>query len=161
MNGSLEKAYAKYYSKLDLVSLPLICWDLFASHDYDLQQYNLLQKDWKSKESFRNIVHQSNREIIITDPQQQIVFATQGIYQMNGYRPFEIIGKSPKIFQGELTSSETRIRIRQAIQNQLPFKELVFNYKKDGSTYLCEIEAYPKFNKEGKLLNYIALEKAV
>lgn len=161
MNEHLEKAYAQYYRKLNLLPLPLNSWDLFVSHDHDLQQYNFLQKDWKSKENFRTIVHQSNREIIITDPQQHIVFATQGIYQMNGYRPFEVIGKSPKIFQGELTSADTRIRIRKAIQNQLPFKEVVFNYKKDGSTYQCEIEAYPKFDKEGKLLNYIALEKAV
>jgi hypothetical protein len=78
---------------------------------------------------------------------------------MSGYHQEEIIGKSPKVFQGILTSEITKTNIRQAINNKLPFKEIILNYKKDGSTYLCEIEAIPKFNKKGEFLNYIAFER--
>jgi hypothetical protein len=41
----------------------------------------------------------------------------------------------------------------------MPFKAVILNYNKDGSTYLCEIEAKPKFNSKGELVNYIAFER--
>ena len=78
---------------------------------------------------------------------------------MTGYNSEEIMGKSTKIFQGILTSEITKTNIRQAINHKLPFKEIILNYKKDGSTYLCEIEAIPKFDKRGEFLNYIAFER--
>lgn len=63
------------------------------------------------------------------------------------------------MFQGVLTSESIKNNIRKAIINKKPFKEVIINYKKDGSTYLCEIEAIPKFNKKGEFLNYIAFER--
>lgn len=159
MTEAYEKAFVKYYSKLRIIPVPLLSWDIFASYNLEINNYNAIQSKWKTKENFNKTVYQEKREIIITNKNQEIVFATQGIYKMNGYNSFEIIGKSPKIFQGKLTTSESKNNVRMAIENQLPFKEVILNYKKDGSTYLCEIEAFPKFNKKGELINYIAFEK--
>lgn len=159
MTEEYEKAFAKYCNKLRIVPVPLISWDIFNNHDFEIINYNNIQKQWKIKENFQQIVYQTKREIIITNAKQEIVFATQGIYEMNGYHPFEVVGKSPKIFQGKLTSEQSKNNIREAINKQVPFKEILVNYKKNGSTYLCEIEAYPKFNKKGELINFIAFEK--
>src|SRR5690606_15970251 len=109
-----------------------------------LNNYNAIQSNWLIQENFNAIVYQQKRDIIVTNVHQEIVFVTQGIYKMNGYQAFELIGKSPKIFQGKLTSAESKNKIRAAIKNQLPFKDIILNYKKDGATYLCDIEAYPK-----------------
>jgi len=154
-----EKAFVAYYNKLKLVYTPLISWDFFSNQNQEINCYNAIQKNWKSKENFQKKVYQQKREIIITNIHQEIVFATQGIHTMNGYRAHEIIGKSPKMFQGQLTSKTVTSKIKEAIQNQLPFKEIIINYKKDGTTYLCEIEAFPKFNSKGELVNYIAFER--
>jgi len=154
-----EKAFVAYYNKLKLVHTPLISWDFFTNQNQEINHYNAIQKDWKSKENFRKKVYSEKREIIITNANQEIVFATQGIHTMNGYRAHEIIGKSPKIFQGQLTSKAVTSKIKAALQNKLPFKEIIINYKKDGTTYLCEIEAFPKFNSKGELVNYIAFER--
>jgi len=154
-----EKALSKYYNKLKIIPVPLISWDIFNCQNLEIVNYNSIQKKWKSKEDFREKVYAKKLEIIITNTKQEIIFATQGIQEMNGYHAHEIIGKSPRIFQGELTSELIKIKIQNAINQQLPFKEIILNYKKDGTTYLCEIEAFPKFNKEGKLINYIAFEK--
>ncbi len=159
MTEAYEKALIKYYSKLRIVHVPIICWDIFASYNREINNYNAIQSKWETHENFNAIVYQEKRDIIITNANQKIVFATQGIHSMNGYHASELIGKSPKIFQGELTSSESKNNIRIAIQNQLPFKDIILNYRKDGSTYLCNIEAYPKFNRKGQLINYIAFEK--
>ena len=159
MTEEYEKALAKYYNKLRLLPLPLISWNIFYTDNLEMDSFNSIQEKWNVKEDFLEIVYQTKREIIITNTNNEILFASNGIRKMNGYRPFEIIGKSPKLFQGELTSKKSRENIRKAIQNQLPFKEVIVNYKKDGTTYMCEIEAFPKFNKKGKLINYIAFER--
>lgn len=152
-------AWAKYMENAKIIPLPLTCWDIFYNYNSEIENYNFIQKEWKIKENFSNIVNLEKREIVITNANQEIVFATNGIYDMNGWNSFEMIGKSPKIFQGKLTSETSRNNIRTAIKNQLPFKEIILNYRKDNSTYLCEIEGYPKFNKNGDLLNYIAFER--
>ena len=78
---------------------------------------------------------------------------------MNGYYPKDVLGKSPKMFQGPLTSAKALDNIKIAVKNQLPFKEIITNYKKDGSLYECEIKAVPKFDAKGNLVNYIAFER--
>lgn len=159
MTAAYEKALAKHYNNLSIIPVPLISWDFFGSQNFEINKFNAIQKQWKSKVNFREINAQSKLEIIITNVNQEIVFASQGINAMNGYQPFEIIGKSPKIFQGKLTSDESKNNIRKAIQNELPFKEVVLNYRKDGTSYLCEIEAFPKFDVNGDFVNYIAFER--
>jgi hypothetical protein len=63
------------------------------------------------------------------------------------------------MFQGPLTSAKALDNIKIAVKNQLPFKEIITNYKKDGSLYECEIKAVPKFDAKGNLVNYIAFER--
>ncbi len=154
-----ELAIAKYYSKLKIIPTPLLSWDIFSSQQDEISLFNSFQKNWKSKENFHEIVHKHKKSVIITNSLFEIVFATENIAKMNGYFPSEIIGKSPKMFQGKLTSETTKKTIKEAIITQKPFKEVILNYKKDGSTYFCEIEAYPKFNQEGNFINYIAFER--
>lgn len=99
--------------------------------------------------------------IIITDTRLRIVHATGNIFDMNGYLPSEIIGKSPKIFQGEKTDPITRNRISEAIKKHVPFEETILNYKKDNSIYKCWIKGQPIRDKKGKVVNFVAFEKKV
>ena len=61
---------------------------------------------------------------------------------------------------GRVVSKETREKICIAIKDKKPFKEVILNYRKNGEMYYCEIEAHPKFDKDGNFLNYIAFEQA-
>ena len=154
-----DKAFAKYRNSLKTIPLPIICWDFHNIKNLELSSFHIIQKNWSEKISFLKVVNNDKKDIIVTDKNLKIIFATKSILIMTGYHPEEIIGKSPKVFQGILTSDITKTNIRNAISNKLPFKEVVVNYKKDGSTYLCEIEAIPKFDKKGEFLNYIAFER--
>lgn len=159
MTPAYENAIAKNYSTLRILPLPLISWDFFDNQNFEIIKFNAIQKKWKSKVDFKEIQAISKREIIITNLKQEIVFASKGIVAMNGYQSNEVIGKSPSIFQGTLTSEKSKNNIREAIKNNFPFKEIILNYRKDGTTYLCEIEGFPKFDKKGELINYIAFER--
>lgn len=159
MTEAYEKSLIRFHKKLRIVPVPLICWDLIDTSKTDISIFNMIQRNWKEKVDYHQVVDISNREIIITNKNFEIIFATRNIVNLNGYHPSEIIGKSPKIFQGELTSEASKVKIREAIQKKLPFKETILNYKKDNSTYFCEIEAFPKYNKKGEFINYVAFER--
>jgi PAS domain S-box-containing protein len=79
--------------------------------------------------------------------------------EMNGYTPNEVIGNSPKMFQGKLTNEKISKEISEAVKTKQPFDKVIINYCKDGSLYKCQIKGYPVFDTNGKLINFIAFEK--
>jgi PAS domain S-box-containing protein len=154
-----DKAWLKYRQSMMGKPLPLLSWGQFSIATYESSAFDSLQKKWSVKEDLNSIVNERKLEVVVTNPRLEIVFASRDIYKMNGYYPNELLGNSPRMLQGELTSEEVKKRIKIAISQKQPFKEVILNYKKDGSNYLCEIEAVPKFDKNGELLNYIAFER--
>ena len=152
-----DQAWAKYQKKLRILPLPILSWDIFSHPNVEISSFNFLQKNWINKEDYQNQI--ANKSVIITDHKLTILFATKQISELTGYQNSEIIGNTPKIFQGALTENSTREKIRMAISKNHPFKEIVINYKKDGTMYRCEIEAYPKFDSNNNLVNYIAFER--
>jgi PAS domain S-box-containing protein len=163
-----DKGYLNYISKFKVKKLPLICWNFYSEFIGSLytslnDQYQLTQiavtHRWKTPFQLNKMM-QHDTVVVVTCPKLKIVFATQNIEQMNGYQPCEVIGKSPKIFQGEATCPVISKEISLAIQNKQPFDKIVTNYCKNGSLYYCHIQGFPVFNKTGKLVNFIAFEKA-
>jgi PAS domain S-box-containing protein len=150
---------------------PLLCWDIVMegtarrkefAEDITTLKNLMIVNNWHSKleRSIDNYIVWENKVIIVTNPALQIIWASKNIYEMNGYRPSEVIGQHPKMFQGKATSEETRTIIKSAISKLCPFECTILNYRKDGSTYKCHIEGYPIFDKQGKLINFIAIENA-
>lgn len=152
-----DQAWVKYQKKLKLLPLPLVSWEVFSNPNVEILSFQTIQKKWANKEDYHNQIE--NKYVIITDINLKILFATKQISELIGYHKSEIIGKTPKMFQGVLTDSISRQKIRRAISKNHPFKEIVINYKKDGTFYKCEIEAYPKFDSDNNLINYIAFER--
>ncbi|NKI31380.1 PAS domain-containing protein [Croceivirga thetidis] len=155
----------------NLPRFPLISADFYTTRyqglNEELKESTKLKSlakslDWdfdleRIEEEFLN----QNKVILVTNPQLHIVHATSNIFQMNGYKASEIIGQSPKIFQGEKTSKSIRSRIAKAIKSNKGFDETLINYKKDQSLYKCWITGFPVKNKKGEVVNFIAFEKAV
>ncbi|NHN25659.1 PAS domain-containing protein [Flavobacterium jejuense] len=155
-----DKAWAKYQESLKIVPLPLISWEFYNMPRAEQKEFNDIQANWSEKINYLKVKKTNNSAILVTDANFKIIFASTNIMEMNGYDYKEIIGNSPKMFQGKETSLESRKKIRIAIENLRPFKEVILNYKKNGEIYLCQIEAYPKFDKKGIFVNYIAFETA-
>lgn len=152
-------ACAKYYSKLNILALPLTTWEFRKDYLDDAIHFHKIQANWSAKQDYLKQSQKENQKIIITDINFKIIFASRNISKINGYQTREIIGKSPSMFQGEYTCAVTKQRIKTALNDLKPFKEVILNYRKNGESYWCEIEAYPMFSKKGQFLNYIALEK--
>lgn len=150
-------------------SAPLLCWDIYMDgytrllrKGDDLQQLKSLSKKQSWRASTWNLEEQvlrRNKVVLVTDTAQIIQFASSNLKEMNGYEPEEVTGKSPRLFQGALTGEKERLMIRDAVKRQVPFETVIINYRKDGSLYQCHVEEYPIWNREGKVVNFIAFEK--
>ncbi len=163
-------AARNFYVKQELKSLPLGSWDLFSSKFNTicrgLEEINVLKsiahsEKWDDSSFFENEILEKNHIVVVTDANLNIIHASNSIFEMNGYRPSEIMGKKPKMFQGEKTCKVTASEIREAIKKQEPFEATVLNYRKDGSTYNCWIKGLPVKNKKGQVVNFIAFEREV
>ena len=147
-----------------------MCWDIVMegisrrkefSQDIKAIQQLMNQNNWQSPErDLDNCIVWENKTLIVTDASLNIKVATKNLYEMNGYKPSEVMGKYPKFFQGEATCLESRKIISMAIQQQIPFTCDIVNYRKDGRIYTCHIDGYPIFDKDGKLVNFVAVENA-
>lgn len=163
-----EETIALYNSNLKSKSTPVNSWDFHnnflnqvRNFSFDLNKLTAIAEqskwsvnNWDLKNSLKEEV------IIVTDAKLKIVFASHNIIEMNGYKPAEVIGNSPRMFQGQATNEATSNEIRKAIIELRSFEKTIINYKKNGDIYECLIKGYPIFDIKGDLTHYIAFEKA-
>ncbi|MRX40801.1 PAS domain-containing protein [Flavobacterium sp. LC2016-23] len=148
-------------------SVPIMAWDFH--YEYlnelkvtftDLKKVKEISSHFAWDEENLNIGERLKEEVVvITDVNMKIVFASSGIKKMTGYTESEVLGKTPKMFQGAATSKTDLKEIRKAIELEIPFEKTIKNYKKNGKIYICRIYGSPVFNLKGKLSHYIAFEK--
>ncbi len=165
--SSYDNMMADYYGKMANHTLPLLSWEFYGEHHTmleifkdDLVDLKKITKSWDFERNYHNEFVEKQSVIVITNPNLKIVYASKNIQKMNGYSQDEVIGNSPKMFQGEDTCSKTSAKVRDAIKKEVPFEVSILNYRKDKTTYQCVIKGFPIHDKRGKLINYIAFEKA-
>lgn len=168
VNDNLDWMYKNSKSPLTNRKTPLICWD-FYTDQYNRIKTHVFEKstltkisqkmDWVISNDFIEKIPQDT-VVVVTNPKLEIVFVTENMLGLNGYKPQEVIGSTPKMFQGKDTCIKTSKEIGMAIKAQKPFEKTVLNYCKDGSIYICHIQGFPIFDKKGNLTNFVALERA-
>lgn len=163
-----SESFDELDTNLNCNSVPILCWDfhyesinelkIFSS---DIKKIKQIASQFKWDEGNLDINERLKDEVVlITDLEQKIIFASEGICKMTGYTEKEVLGKLPKMFQGSETSIVALKEIRIAIEKQMPFEKTILNYKKNGETYNCTIHGFPVFNLKGALSHFIAFEKA-
>ncbi|QSB27432.1 PAS domain-containing protein [Flavobacterium sp. CLA17] len=150
-------------------SVPIMAWDFH--YEYlnelkvtftDLKKVKEISTHFAWDEENLNISERIKEEVVlVTDVDMKIVFASNGVKKMTGYAESEVLGKTPKMFQGLATSKTDLKEIRKAIELLIPFEKTITNYKKNGKMYTCRIYGSPVFNLKGKLTHFIAFEKEV
>ena len=166
-----DNAVIKFRKSLNYSVLPVLSWDFYAEN---LERIKSAEEDmialmsivssnsWNIDTDVLDENLKINKNVVVvTDTNLNIVFATKNIWEMNQYHPNEILGKTPKMFQGSKTSKSTLKIVSEAVKTNTPFEVTIVNYRKDGSTYNCWIHGQPVFDKKGKVVNFIAFEKEV
>lgn len=91
----------------------------------------------------------------------RIIYANPAIARHTGYTPDEVIGQSPRLFQGPETSRETRAAIRAAVDACQPIQVELLNYRKDGATYWTEVDISPIFDAAGRATHMVSVQRDI
>ncbi|MWB96599.1 PAS domain-containing protein [Flavobacterium sp. GA093] len=161
------ETFAQYDTSPKANIIPILSWDFhyellneLKKYSFDLKRIQQIAHHFKWDTTDLKIKTRLQEEVIvITNLEQKIVFASNGILKMTGYKEAEILGKKPKTFQGPQTSLTDLKEIRTAIKKQKPFEKTIVNYKKNGELYNCKITCFPVFNLNKEITHFIAFEK--
>jgi PAS domain S-box-containing protein len=112
-------------------------------------------------------VQNSNDAIIITEadpfdePGPRILYVNEAFERMTGYRREEVLGRTPRILQGEKTDRAMLDRIRAALTNWYPVRVEVVNYRKDGVEFLVDLSLFPVIGEQGEQAYWIGVQRDV
>ncbi len=150
---------------------PLHCWDLYAMErariNVNLKEgsdwCHLLKMQarhqWQTDLTFVQMA--AYDALVLTDVHQRIEWVSTGFHSMTGYQPKEVIGKSPKLLQGERTTTSSLQSLMSQLLTKKPFHQEIVNYRKNGESYICRLEVYPLYNHQQKINHFLALEREV
>lgn len=155
---------------LENKKMPLMSWDIFMNSFHknmvntvkklDLKQVLYFAKKYNWSNDIEKCFHENDYEaLIVTDAKQNIVWVNKGFTTMTGYSKKYALQKTPRFLQGNNTTIEQKRNIREQLKNNMPFKQVIVNHKKNNESYKCEVKIYPLQNK--KTTHYIAFEKQI
>ncbi|MFO7807856.1 diguanylate cyclase [Guyparkeria sp.] len=111
-------------------------------------------------------VEQSFDAVVITTaeldlPGPQIVYANPAFLSMTGYTLKEVLGETPRLFQGEATNRSTLDRLRGALVVGGRFSARTVNYRKDGTAYDVEWSISPVRNEAGTVTHFVSVQRDI
>ena len=107
-----------------------------------------------------------NVAVLVTDcdldrPGPTILYANPAFSRMSGYAPSDVLGRSPRLLQGEGTNKQVTRLLTRTLRTEKRFHGVLENYRKGGEAYLCEIDVRPICGTDGLPLGFIAFEREV
>jgi PAS domain S-box-containing protein len=73
----------------------------------------------------------------------------------------EVVGKTPRILQGEKTDKVSLKSIRTALENWQPLRIDLINYRKDGTEFWVELSIVPIADETGRFTNWVAVQRDI
>ena len=110
-------------------------------------------------------IENANDAILVTEaepfnlPGPRIIYANRVFTRMSGYSLAEVLGQTPRMFQGPKTDPETRRKIREALEAWKPIRIEVLNYRKDGSEFWVELNIVPVANERGWYTHWVSVQR--
>jgi diguanylate cyclase (GGDEF)-like protein/PAS domain S-box-containing protein len=115
---------------------------------------------------FEQIVATANDIVIVTTtdldrPGPSILYVNEAFTRLTGYRPEEVLGRSPRMLQGPGTSRAALDRVAAGLRAGQPVSEKILNYAKDGSPYWLDLRIVPMRDAEGEIVQFVAIQRDV
>ena len=97
----------------------------------------------------------------LDSPGPSIVYVNPAFEKMTGWSKHEIIGKSPRILQGEKTEHNIFSDLRQRLLQGEHWLGQTTNYRKNGTEFVMEWSIVPIRDKSGDVYRYLAVQRDV
>lgn len=133
----------------------------------NLENITDLKKEEERLKLLETVIINTTDAVVITEafpfenPGPKIVYVNDSYYKMTGYRREEVIGKTPRILQGANTDKNELLRLRKAIEINVPCAIEVINYKKNGEEFWTSISISPVLNEEGITVYWVGIKRDI
>ena len=113
----------------------------------------------------QSVVVNTNDAVIVTEaesidaPGPRILYVNEAFTRITGYKPEEVLGKTPRILQGAKTDQAQLQKVRNALSRWESITVEVINYCKDGSEFWNEFSLVPVANAKGWYTHWIAVQR--
>ena len=116
----------------------------------------------QSRQRFQNLVETVNDWVWEVDQRGIYTYASPRIYDLLGYRPEEIIGKTPFTFMPEDERERVTDLFGRLVAMRQPFCAMEnTNHHKDGRLVVLETSGVPFFDEQGTLLGYRGIDRDI
>ncbi|MCT0226554.1 diguanylate cyclase domain-containing protein [Synechococcus sp. CS-1328] len=118
-------------------------------------------------ELFERLLHAVGDVVLVTTaepfaaPGPVILYANAALLSQTGYSYREVLGRSPRMFQGAETDAKVLAGMRKALESWRSFNAELFNYRKDGSTYWVDIAISPLRDASGWFTHWVSVQRDV
>ncbi len=120
------------------------------------------QKLRESEKKYRNFVETINDWIWEVDQNSIYTYCSPKVYDLLGYKPEEIIGKSPFDFMPQEEVERIKSYFLDIIKSQKPFERLEnINLHKDGRYITLETSGVPIIDNKGILLGFRGIDRDI
>jgi PAS domain S-box-containing protein len=104
--------------------------------------------------------------ILITDaeldrPGPTIVYVNRAFERMTGWSKAEIVGRSPRLFQGASTEHEVFHSLRAILSDGGVWEGRTVNYRRTGEAYWIEWSISPLLDPDRRAAHYVAVQRDV
>ncbi|WP_268799668.1 PAS domain-containing protein [Pseudomonas huanghezhanensis] len=110
------------------------------------------------------VVDASNDGIVVAEQEGDdniLIYVNKGFEAMTGYSGDDILYQDCRFLQGEDHQQAGLNAIRKAIADNQPCRQVLLNYRKDGTPFWNELSITPVFNDAERLMYYIGVQKDV
>ena len=110
------------------------------------------------------VVDASNDGIVVAEQEGDdniLIYANAAFERLTGYKRDDILYQDCRFLQGEDRDQLGLAAIRQAIRAGQPCRQVIRNYRKDGSAFWNELSITPVFNESDQLTYFIGIQKNV
>jgi PAS domain S-box-containing protein len=107
------------------------------------------------------ITRQVDASVIATDTDFKIIWTNDSFEDMYGYKFDEVKGKSPGFLNAEPTSEKIQSEIYSTVSKGLTWNGEALNIRKDGSTFVAELEVHPLTNEKGEIFAYAGHQRDI
>jgi PAS domain S-box-containing protein len=108
------------------------------------------------------VASRTDNAVVITDAHKRIEWVNEGFVRLTGYTADEVQGRLPnQLLQGPETDTAAIAEMRSHLMAGEGFQIEVLNYTKSGRQFWNFVEVQPIRDLEGRLTNFIAIERDV
>lgn len=124
------------------------------------KQVELVKSDFSLIESLTS----GQQNFVLSDPRlpdNPIVFASEGFYQLTGYTREQVLGRNCRFLQGPGSDPKAVDVIRTAVANGTDATTCILNYKADGTPFWNQFFVAALRDSDNCIVNYVGVQCAV